>query len=62
MGIQRFSHFAPNSMKIAGGGIKTSLTTETEAFFDRVYLQSAAWRKSLQPSVAAPLSFWRRLD
>ncbi|TPI55612.1 hypothetical protein FJ420_29610 [Mesorhizobium sp. B3-1-3] len=33
MGIQRFSHFASNSMKIAASGIKTSLTTETEAFF-----------------------------
>jgi hypothetical protein len=33
MGIQRFSHFASNSMKIAARGIKTSLTTETKAFF-----------------------------
>ncbi|CDX41626.1 hypothetical protein MPLSOD_40895 [Mesorhizobium sp. SOD10] len=32
MGIQRFGHFVSNSMKTGALGIKTSLTTETEAF------------------------------
>lgn len=43
MGIQRFSHFASNSMKIAEPGIKTSLTTETEALFEfRLFRAMAA--------------------
>jgi len=62
MGIQRFRHFASNSMKIAASEIKTSLTTETEAFSSFVYSGQRPGRKSLQPSVAAPLLFWRRLD
>ncbi|WP_292252950.1 hypothetical protein, partial [Mesorhizobium sp.] len=33
MGIQRLRGLASNSMKIGGSGIKTSLTTGTEAFF-----------------------------
>ncbi|TIQ34309.1 MAG: hypothetical protein E5X48_19605 [Mesorhizobium sp.] len=31
--MAQFRLFALNSMKISGAGIKTSLTTETEAFF-----------------------------
>ena len=43
MGIQRFSHFASNSMKIGESGIKTSLTTETEALFEfRLFRAMAA--------------------
>jgi hypothetical protein len=33
MGIQRLRRFASNSMKMPQAGIKTSLTTETEALF-----------------------------
>jgi len=47
MGIQRFSHFASNSMKIVGRGIKTSLTTETEAFFGLRLFRAIASAKIL---------------
>ena len=47
MGIQRLRGFASNSMKIGESGIKTSLTTETEAFFEFRLLRAMAGTKIL---------------
>ncbi|MDG4897996.1 hypothetical protein P9272_31130 [Mesorhizobium sp. WSM4976] len=62
MEIQRLRGFASNSMKIGGDGIKTSLTTGIEAFFPPRSFSAMREVKTLQPSVAAPLLFWRELD
>jgi hypothetical protein len=60
--MAQFRLFALNSMKIPDTENNTSLTTETEALFTPGHFRRPARPKTLQPSVAAPLSFHRKLD